>query len=652
MKQWPWVSHHMEDVWKSGYERLDPDHFRMPDYQPIEDHGVIGNLRTVALIAKTGLIDWFCFPRFDSPSVFGCLLDASQGGHFLITPCQGDVIHKQIYLPDTNVLITRFLGDDGVGEINDYMPLETVAGASEKDADYCLIRTVKSVRGSMRFRLECRPAFNYARDPHEVQCLEGGVAFRSPALHLALGSDVPLRADGPAAVAEFELREGQSSTFVLHAIGAGENALKIQPAQCERLFHQTIQYWRQWITRSTYRGRWREIVNRSALALKLLTYAPTGAIVAAPTCGLPERLGGIRNWDYRYTWLRDAAFVIYSLLRIGFTEEAVAFVQFLDARCHEMGEEGTLQPVYGIGGEHDLTERVLNHLEGYRGSAPVRIGNEAFRQTQLDMYGELMDALYLYNKYVTPVSYDLWSYVRHITNWVARNWQTPDAGIWEVRGGPQQFVYSKLMCWVALDRAIRLASKRSFPGPRDEWARTRDEIYEAIMHRGWNPSKQAFVQRFGSDALDAAALLMPLVFFVSPTDPRMLKTLDAILQRPRDGGLVSDGLVYRYDVARTPDGLRGTEGTFSLCTFWLVEAMARASQQYPERLHPARLLFEKMLGYANHLGLFSEQISHRGEALGNFPQALTHLALISAAYNLDQYIDASRNGSIRPSEQD
>src|SRR5579884_1135270 len=618
-------------------------------YQPIENYGIIGDLHTAALVGKNGSIDWLCLPSFDSPSVFGAILDDQKGGRCQIAPKAGDVVYKQFYWPETNILVTRFFSQEGVGEVTDYMP---VGEASRNRRE--LVRRVSATRGDMTFCLECRPAFNYARDRHRVQKSSEGVCFHSPALSLALSSRIALTPDEKGGVtAEFSLREGQTAIFLLAQVPAGDCVVPaLSPEEEAALFTGTVQYWRRWIARCTYRGRWREMVCRSALVLKLLTYQPTGAIVAAPTCGLPERLGGIRNWDYRYTWLRDAAFVIYSLLRIGFTEEAVAFVQFLDARCHEMGEEGTLQPVYGIGGEHDLTERVLNHLEGYRGSAPVRIGNEAFRQTQLDMYGELMDALYLYNKYVTPVSYDLWSYVRHITNWVARNWQTPDAGIWEVRGGPQQFVYSKLMCWVALDRAIRLASKRSFPGPRDEWARTRDEIYEAIMHRGWNPSKQAFVQRFGSDALDAAALLMPLVFFVSPTDPRMLKTLDAILQRPRDGGLVSDGLVYRYDVARTPDGLRGTEGTFSLCTFWLVEAMARASQQYPERLHPARLLFEKMLGYANHLGLFSEQISHRGEALGNFPQALTHLALISAAYNLDQYIDASRNGSIRPSEQD
>lgn len=607
-------------------------------YQPIEDYGVVGNLRTAALIGKNGSIDWFCFPHFDSPSVFGAILDDRKGGCFRISPVANEISHKQVYWPDTNVLVTRFLANDGVGEIIDFMPL-----SESKDAPPYrgLIRRVKVARGSMRFRMECTPAFNYGRDKHRIDISREGVRFCAPHLRLALGSSIALKKFGPGGVcAEFSLQEGESQSFELHGLQDGvRDQIGLSEQESDQLFRDTIHYWRAWIAKCTYRGRWREMVHRSALALKLLTFDPTGAIVAAPTCSLPESLGGGRNWDYRYTWIRDAAFTVYSLMRIGFTEEAARFAAFLDARCHEMDPDGSLQTVYGIDGRHELREETLDHWEGYRGSKPVRIGNAAYEQLQLDIYGELMDSLYLYNKYGTPISYDLWNYLRRLTDWVCKHWQDQDDAIWEVRGGPRDFVYSKMMCWVAVDRALRLASKRSFPADWNGWTATRDQIYETIMQRGWNHERGAFVQRFDGAALDASTLLMPLVFFVSPTDPRMLQTIDAINRSPKDGGLVSDGLVFRYDVEQTPDGLKGTEGTFNLCTFWLVEALTRAGSIDTHRLRQARLLFEQMIGYSNHLGLYAEQIGHRGQALGNFPQALTHLALISAAFNLDRYLD-------------
>ena len=611
-------------------------------YQHIEDYGIIGNLRTAALVGKNGSIDWYCFPRFDSPSIFAAILDDKKGGYFRISPAAGEYTHKQIYWPDTNILVTRFLSSDGVGEIVDFMP---IMGDRDDATAGRLIRKVRVVRGSMRFRLECHPAFDYARERHVTRIVGGSAFFTGRRLRLVLRSRVRLRHTGEGVYAEFSLREGTARSFELHQADMHQRnfAGELHEAQTEQRFSETVAFWRNWLSRSAYRGRWREMVNRSALALKLLTYQPTGAIVAAPTCSLPETLGGARNWDYRYTWIRDAAFTVYSLMRLGFTEEAMQFAGFLDARCHELKADGSLQTVYGIDGRSDLTEKELGHLEGYMGSGPVRIGNAAYQQLQLDIYGELMDSLYLYNKYGTAISHELWTYMRRLTNWVCAHWRDKDDAIWEVRGGPRHFVYSKVMCWVAVDRAIRLATKRSLPADWQRWMHARDRIYETVMKRGWSENKAAFIQSYDRAALDASLLLMPLVFFLSPTDPRMLQTIDAINRSPRDGGLVSDGLVFRYDVDKTPDGLKGTEGTFNICTFWLVEALTRAGKDDPQRLQDARLLFEQMLGYANHLGLYAEQIGPQGGALGNFPQALTHLSLISAAFNLDRYLDGAHS---------
>jgi GH15 family glucan-1,4-alpha-glucosidase len=622
-------------------------------YQPIEDYGVIGNMRTVALVGKNGSIDWYCVPHVDSPSVFGAILDDRRGGRFSICPEADGVATKQLYWPDTNILVTRFLSPDGVGEIQDFMP---VSRQHQRVTDW-LVRRVRVVRGSLTFTMRCQPAFDYGGASHEVMDESWGVRFVSPDLTMALVSSVPLRrapgagagADGgggPAdggVTATFTLRENETASFLLHKLDEDEGSgYAVSPEHMEELFQETVGYWNRWLARCTYRGRWREIVHRSALTLKLLTFEPTGAIVAAPTCSLPEYLGGPRNWDYRYTWLRDAAFTIYGLLRIGLTEEATGFMQWIDARCAEADTTQGLQIMYGIDGRTDLTETLLDRFEGYKGSGPVRIGNQAHAQLQLDTYGELLDSVYLYNKHVTPISYDTWQHLRDLLHYVCDHWEEPDEGIWEVRSGRRHFVSSKLMCWVAVDRGIRLAQKRSFPGDRLRWIQTRDALYEQIMARGWNAKLQAFVQTLDGDALDASTLLMPLLFFVAPGDPRMLSTLEAIRKPMTEGGLLSDSLVYRYNNRRVLDGVGGDEGTFNMCTFWLVEALTRAGSVRPELLADARLLFERMLGYANHLGLFAEQTGPRGEALGNFPQAFTHLALISAAFNLDRALGRER----------
>jgi GH15 family glucan-1,4-alpha-glucosidase len=594
-----------------------------PRYLPIAEHGLIGDLYTVALVGTDGTIDWYCCPRFDSPSVFAAILDADHGGLFRIAPDCDGWSSKQLYLPDTNVLITRFLTPAGVGELHDFMPPPRSGEAHQPR----MIRRVLAVRGQMPLVVDVAPRFDYARARHEVALTQYGALFRSRELELSLSTDCPLEIVDGDVRARIELRAGETATFVLDRVEHGEMPVPYSEAEIEAEFEATVAFWRRWLGRSRYDGRWREMVHRSALTLKLLTYAPTGAIVAAPTTSLPEQLGGTRNWDYRYTWMRDAAFTLYALLRLGFTEEAEAFMGWLEARCrHAAGRESGLQIMYGIDGRQDLPEEELAHLEGYMASAPVRIGNGAASQLQLDIYGELMDSAYLCNKYGRPIYHDGWMEITRNLEWLIEHWDQPDEGIWETRGGRRDYTYSRLMSWVALERAIRIARQRGLPADLARWTAVRDRIYQQIMERGWHPARRAFVQHYDTDVLDASLLLMPLCKFVAPTDPRWLSTLDAITAE-----LVSDSLVYRYNVNASPDGLAGEEATFSLCSFWWVEALARAG-----RRDEARLAFEKMLTYANHVGLYSEEIGPTGEQLGNFPQAFTHLALISAAYNLDR----------------
>jgi len=593
-------------------------------YLPIADHGLIGDLHSVALVGTNGTIDWYCSSGFDCPSVFASILDADRGGSFELAADE-PAETKQFYFPDTNVLITRFFSEDGVGEVEDFMP---ITGDPRETSRHRLIRRTMCVRGSITFRARVAPRFDYARKRHTVRRHHGQVLFESADLALALTATVPLEHDAQDATASFKLLEGESAVFALDQVGDDVMPRTCPQDEAEQELTATVAFWRRWLSASRYRGRWRETVHRSALALKLLTYAPTGAIVAAPTTSLPEQIGGERNWDYRYLWIRDAAYCIYALLRLGFDGEAEAFMKFLATRVplRTASAPSPLQIMYGVDGRTELPESELTHLEGYQGSAPVRVGNAAASQLQLDIYGPLIDAIYLYDKWGKPISSGYWDAICELVDWLCDHWDQPDEGIWETRGGRKNFVYSRLMCWVAIERAMRMATHRGLPANLGHWGEARDAIYRQIMQRGWSESRRAFIQHFGDDVLDASILTMPLVKFISPTDWKWLATLDALTT-----DLVSDSLVYRYDPEASPDGLRGKEGTFSICSFWYVEALTRSG-----RIEEARLAFEKMLTYANHLGLYAEQISRTGEQQGNFPQAFTHLALISAAFNLDR----------------
>lgn len=606
----------------------------MDDYPLIEDHGLIGDLQTAALVTTEGTVDWMCAPRFDSPSVFGALLDKDKGGECFVRPLHTTYATKQLYFPDTAILITRFMTEAGAGEVLDFMP---VTGTTATD-NHRLVRMVRCVRGSMTFEVGIAPRFDYGRTSHRLHLTEHGAVFAARnGVELTVH---PIREPEDDQVLDvlmdrqddlhltLTLRAGQQRGLLLESAADGPPR-EIRLAEYQRLHDETVLFWRSWLRRSRYSGRWREAVERSAITLKLMTYAPSGALVAAPTAALPEQLGGERNWDYRFTWIRDASFSVYALLGLGFTDEAQAFIQWIGDRVQQGAERGgatgPMNIMYRVDGSPDLDEETLDHWEGYAGSAPVRIGNGAATQLQLDVYGEALDSVYFAQRHGLQLGHRGWNALRRNLDWLADHWDEGEEGLWETRGGRKDFTYGRVMSWVAFDRALRLAEANGRPAASARWSDTRDEIYEQVMAKGWSEGRQAFVQHYGSEVLDSSLLRMATVGFITPEDPLWTATLDAM-----EDELVSDSLVYRYNPEASPDGLRGSEGTFSLCTFMYVDALARAG-----RTDQARLVFEKMLGYANHLGLYSEEIDPTGRQLGNFPQAFTHLALIDAAITLN-----------------
>ncbi|TFY72621.1 hypothetical protein EVG20_g363 [Dentipellis fragilis] len=700
----------------------------------------IGNLRTAALVSVDGSIESYCVPDFDSPSVFARILDKDKGGHFSVTPAV-PFSPKQNYLPSSNVLQTKFLNDEGVVSVTDFLPRNPSA-AAHKPLLHWLVRRVEVIRGQMPIRVECAPAFNYAQTPHQTSIiaddsvipnLDGSPTTQQKAIFKSEGLILDLRYvaeslidnvavpkvelqlldlskkghKGPAVGVDIQLSEGQAVTFVLRTPPEGSGVEKMQPTEehaqqfgvslaklikgastlrerDDPLLHKdllrelllgTNNYWNAWIRKSTYSGSWKEAVHRSALALKLLIYEPTGAVVASPTFSLPEYIGGTRNWDYRASWIRDSSFTLYALIRLGFTHEANAYMDFIFDRLKDRNPDGSLQIMYTIHGEKLFPEEELLHLDGHKGSKPVRIGNGAIDHIQLDIYGELTEGLcpmipglddtrvavrdLLYGIFYLAAAFGLID----PPSVVVQHCNDPDLSIWsvpirphrmfffidrqsdrEVRNKKRHFTYSKIMMWVAIDRGERYSLPRSLPCPhRLKWLEARDDLYEQVMQRAWNPELQVFGQSYEeTHILDSAVLIMPLVFFSTAPDPRFVSTLKAILKTPERGGLTANNLVYRYNTQESDDGVGGEEGTFCLCTLWCVEALTRAGEFEPAMLSKAVSMFEDFLQYTNHVGLCTEEISRSGDGLGNAVQGFTHVTLISAAFNLSRTLARRR----------
>lgn len=611
-------------------------------YRPISDYGVIGNLQTAGLIARDGSLDWLCLPHFDSPSLFAALLDAEKGGSFQIAPSIS-FRTEQFYEAFTNVLVTRFITASGGAELVDFMPPYTEPQASKGRYHAELYRGLRGLWGEVPIRVVCDPRPDYGRVRPEVELTERGAIIRGGGTSAALTSEVGLRKGDRGIVTEFSVLHGTERWLVLrHCAHVNCDTDLLAPGEyrAEEKYRHTLDFWRRWVDQCRYRGRWREAVTRSALVIKLLTFGPTGALVAAPTTSLPEIIGGALNWDYRYCWPRDSVLALNALLRLGYTEEAQAFFHWLEARSLE--GSGHLQALYGIDGRRELPEEILSHLDGYRGSRPVRIGNAAHTQLQLDVYGEILSTFSLLTQQGKKLRGNVWAALRRLVDTLCEQWQEPDSGIWEVRGAPRHYVHSKLMAWVALDRAIGLLDPLgqgvgSFTSLREgirrllkrerpvveRWTEVKEAIARDILLKGWSPGRGAFTQSYGSDRLDASLLLLPTCQFLPAEDERVHSTVELVRKE-----LTINGLVCRY---QNPEGSGGA-GAFALCSFWLADALAALG-----RMTEAVEIFETTLARANHLGLYSEEIDPAtGEFLGNFPQALTHLGLIGSALALDR----------------
>ncbi|MGB5943344.1 MAG: glycoside hydrolase family 15 protein [Leeuwenhoekiella sp.] len=596
------------------------------EYPNIGDYGIIGNCKTSALVHKEGSIDFFCYPRFDSPSIFARLLDVKKGGSLHTRPLIDTQRITQDYLLNTNVLLTRFFSEENTVDIIDFMPM------GGKGDDNELVRVVKSIRGACDLELDVDFALNYAQSEAVYEPISDQticISTKDDAVDkLSLRSNHKLVDGDGKMISKFHLEEEEVFIYRIGGYYEEQNISQqrksFQESISEKL-ETTVEYWRNWIKKCNYSGDYRDAVHRSALFLKLSTSAEHGSTVAAPTFSLPEKLGGSKNWDYRFTWVRDAAFTMYAFMRLGFLEEASQFVKWIFDRIKDdVNGHVDLQVMYTIDGSQELEEKELD-LDGYEGSKPVRIGNAATEQIQLDIFGELMDTIYLFDKYGEPVTYSFWKRMEKLIDFVCKNWNSKDHGIWEVREFKEHYLYSRVMCWVALDRAVRLVKKRSFPTDLDRWIKNRNEIYNDIHENFWDEDLQSFVHFKGAKTVDSSLFLMPLVRFISPYDDRWVKTLKVI-----ETQLVSDVLVYRNMGDEIPkDNVE--EGTFLIGAFWYIECLSRGGQ-----LEKASYYFQKLMGYANHLGLFAEEMDLTGRHLGNFPQAFTHLGLISTAFSLDR----------------
>ena len=605
-----------------------------PSYSPISDYGLISDMHSCALVSKSGSIDWCCFPRFDSPAVFARILDRLKGGYFQLAPEGVSRVHRR-YLPGTNVLETTFVTDTGEAVLTDFMPTHHHDGPDEPlevGAQQQVIRFLKCTSGHVTFKMECFPRFDYGTiQPHSVTYGPKTGFAHGGADAVSVYSSTPLELREEGFVSGGRLASGDrvcaAVTSQRRFSYTGED---LDEADMERHLAETVEFWRNWSSLCTYRGEYYDDVVRSALTLKALTYAPSGGLVAAATTSLPEAIGGPRNWDYRFTWIRDATFALYALAIIGYHDEARAFKEWL--AWSTAGRARDLQLMYGLGGERRLAETEIGELEGHRHSRPVRVGNAAYSQFQLDIYGEIMDSAHLYRKFTNEIDPEYWEYLRRVVQFVMDHWTEADEGIWETRRGRESFVFSKVMCWVALDRAIKAARALDLPGDVELWRRVRAEIREDVLARGYDAERGAFVQAYGSKALDASTLMLPLVGFIRADDPRMRSTTEAIERELT----TLQGYVYRYrDV---DDGLGGDEGTFTICTFWLADNWIMLGE-----VEKARKLFDALRGCANDLGLLSEEISTQSsELLGNFPQAFSHMGLINTAVQLQKATNRQR----------